>query len=42
MMQTYPIKKFGTKLMVSSKAVNTIPDEYMSYARNARIYDGGI
>lgn len=41
-MPAYPIKKFGTKMMVSTKAVNTIPDHYLSYARNARIYDGGI
>jgi len=38
----YPIKHFGTKLMVYSKAVNTIPDHFLSYSRNARIYDGGI
>lgn len=41
-MQQYPIQKFGTKLMVASKAVNTIPDQFMSYSQNARIYDGGI
>ena len=37
-----PIEKFGTKLMVSSKSINKIPDEYMQLALNARIYDGGI
>ena len=41
-MKTYPVKKFGTKLMVASKAINTIPDEYLQYSQNARIYDGGI
>ena len=41
-MKAYPLKWFGKKLMVASKAVNTIPDMYMSYSRNARIYDGGI
>lgn len=28
--------------MVASKAVNTIPYEYLKYAQNLRIYDGGI
>ena len=40
--QSFPIKGFGTKLMVASKSINNIPQEYLSYARNARIYDGGI
>lgn len=42
MMKYYPIKKFGTKLMVSSKAINTIPQEYLRYSENARIYDWWI
>lgn len=42
MMKIVPVKGFGSKLMVASKAVNTIPEQYLSYARNARIYDGGI
>lgn len=41
-MRTYPIKWFGSKLMIASKAVNTLPDQYLSYSRNARIFDGGI
>ncbi len=41
-MKDLPIEKFGTKLMVSSKSVNKIPDEYLKYAQNARIYDWGI
>ena len=28
--------------MASSKAINTIPTEYLRYAENVRIYDGGI
>lgn len=42
MMKYYPIKKFGTKLMASSKAINTIPQEYLRYSENARIYDWWI
>ncbi len=42
MMKDFPIKEFGSKLMVASKSVSNIPDKYLSYARNARIYDGGI
>jgi hypothetical protein len=41
-MQDFPIKNFGTKLMVASRSVNNIPDHFLSFARNARIYDGGI
>ena len=41
-MKNEQIKKFWTKLMVASKAVNTIPYEYLQYAQNLRIYDGGI
>lgn len=41
-MKNYPIKKFWTKLMVASRAINTIPDEYLELAQNVRIYDGGI
>jgi len=37
-----PISKFWTKLMVSSKSVNKIPDEYLKLAQNARIFDWGI
>jgi hypothetical protein len=37
-----PIEWFWTKLMVASKSINNIPDKYLSYARNARIYDWGI
>lgn len=40
--QDFPIKKFGSKLMIAGKSVNNLPDEYLSYSRNARIYDGGI
>lgn len=42
MFKDYPIQKFGSKLMVSSKAINTIPNFYLSYSQNARIYDGWI
>lgn len=38
----FPIQKFGSKLMVAGKSVNNIPEHYLSYAQNARIYDGGI
>lgn len=41
-MRPYPIEWFGKKLMVASKAINTIPDMYMSYSRNARIFDWWI
>lgn len=41
-MKYNPIKKFWSKLMVASKAINTIPLEYLKYAQNARIYDWGI
>lgn len=42
MMKYNPIKKFASKLMVGSKAINTIPTEYLRYAENARIYDWWI
>ena len=41
-MKDYPIKGFWSKLMVASRSVNNIPDQYMAWAQNARIYDGGI
>lgn len=41
-MKDIPIKKFGQKLMVASKSVNKIPEEYLTYSQNLRIYDGGI
>jgi len=41
-MKVYPVKEFWKKLMVASLSVNTIPDLYMSYSRNARIFDAGI
>ena len=41
-MKIEPVKGFGSKLMVASRAVNTIPSNYLSYSRNARIFDGGI
>ena len=41
-MQTFPIKQFGSKLMASGLSINNIPDQYLSYSRNARIYDWGI
>lgn len=41
-MKNIEIKKFWTKLMVASKSVNKIPYEYLKYAQNLRIYDGGI
>lgn len=41
-MKDYPIKWFGSKLMVASRSVNNIPDQYLELAQNVRIYDGGI
>lgn len=41
-MKNFPIDKFWTKLMASSRSVNKIPYEYLSYAQNLRIYDGGV
>ena len=41
-MQYFPVKWFWRRLMVAAKSINNIPDEYLSYARNARIYDWGI
>jgi hypothetical protein len=41
-MQDLAIKSFGTKLMVASKSINNIPDHFLSYSQNARIFDGGI
>lgn len=41
-MKDISIQKFWTKLMTSSKSVNKIPDYYLKYAQNARIYDGWI
>lgn len=41
-MKNIEIKNFWTKLMVASKSVNKIPYEYLKYAQNLRIYDGGI
>lgn len=41
-MKDLPIKKFGSKLMVSSKSINKIPEEYLQLAQNARIYDWWI
>jgi hypothetical protein len=38
-MQDIQIKGFGSKLMVASKSINNIDSKYLSYARNARIYD---
>jgi len=38
-MKDIPIKKFGSKLMVSSKSINKIPEEYLKLSENARIYD---
>lgn len=40
--QDFPIKGFGSKLMISGKSINNLPDQFLSYSRNARIYDGGI
>lgn len=28
--------------MVTSRSVNNIPDQYLAWAQNTRIYDGGI
>lgn len=42
MFKDYPIQWFWTKLMVASKSINNIPNNYLSYARNLRIYDWGI
>lgn len=41
-MKDYPIKGFWSKLMVASRSINNIPDEYLDYAQNVRIYDWGI
>ena len=41
-MKDFPIKWWGSKLMVASKAINTIPNQYLSYSQNLRIYDWGI
>lgn len=41
-MKDYPIKWFWSKLMVASRSVNNIPDQYLELAQNVRIYDGGI
>ena len=38
----FPISEFGTKLMISSKAVNNIPNKYLSLSMNARVQDGSI
>lgn len=41
-MANYPIKKFWTKLLASSRSPNKIPLEYLSTAENVRIFDGWI
>ena len=41
-MKDYPIKWFWSKLMVKSRSINNIPDQYLEWAQNVRIYDGGI
>jgi len=37
-----PIKAFWTKMMVSSRSINKIPDEYLKLAQNCRIFDGWL
>jgi hypothetical protein len=41
-MKDYLIKWFWSKLMVASRSINNIPDQYLQWSQNARIYDGGI
>ena len=41
-MKDIDIKWFGSKLMVASKSINKIPENYLKLALNARIYDAGI
>lgn len=41
-MWEYEIANFWTKLMTATKTINKIPDYYLTYAQNARIYDKWI
>lgn len=41
-MKDYPIKWFWSKLMVASRSINNIPDKFLEWAQNVRIYDGWI
>lgn len=38
----YEVENFWTKLMAFSRSINKIPDYYLSYSENARIYDWWI
>lgn len=36
-MKDFAIKKFGSKMMIGSRALNTVPDEYLDSCQNCRI-----